>query len=293
MRRQLVLACILSITSCICIAQGDDDFLFAPGIPSSIAVAAGGSATNRDARIDLDYGLASGRRLRAGLDVNRTSDGNDTYKSRSLRLGMGSDPGAPFSFNTDMEYWTQDGAANIASIIPGLTWALGNWQLTLTPEFRRISLATAQAAAARFARVPDNVKLFSAGVNAGVGYYGFTHWGLSLVYYRSDYSRDLTSLDLRPVVSQLLFRPAALNAAYSLNSARASAYVTYYFHRASLGGAFSRSVSAVDGSIYSVASASLGWNFGTAWNLSIDNGASYFNGSYDGYFATLAARYNW
>ena len=245
----------------------------------------------RDFYLGLD--LAVPESIRLQLEGGITQGGQNIEDTTSVLAGLSSDPGKDFVAGIYYQIRDQSGAFHIENIGVDLTLYHDEWMFSFAPRLRYITLYTSERIRRR--RNINEFKLDSQGVEFGIGYFGFSGWGLTVHHRFVDYSEDLSRIERYPALAELFFAQGSLNLAWALDRSQTRFGATYYFIRfpLALGGRISSSSSAVDGSRYSTASAYADWDINAAWAVSVDAGSADSDAGYRSLFFRTAVRYQW
>ena len=172
---------------------------------------------------------------------------------------------APWNLNVFYEYWGKDSELVIHTYGMDLDYLFTNWTLGMSLEYRDISLYTRET----LLSVPSKTSSDSYGIGLLiVKDWDKTSWSLSGRRY--DYSDDPTQLF--SVVSLLKYGGRTISRTTALEDWHAKTGVTHRFTDLTLGFRYNYSVSAVEQAVSQTVSASMDYDFGKNFTLTLEWG---------------------
>ncbi len=259
------------------------------------------SATNSS--ISLEFGAdsnsgqnsyASGRhkfdnklQLSASRAKNQVIDSNgSSFDSESYNVGLKTDPSALFSAGIDKSNIQQTDNLDIDSTILTLEMNSLDWNIFISPEWRRVSLNTNIST--------RNYDFDSNGNSVGIGYYGWDPVFLSWSRSRYEYPSQIRTFNSRSNVYSYVFGSNTVNQVFALEDERTTFTAGYFFSHTSLSLSHSRGRSAADQSISIINKAYLAHRISEQWTLKTTIGRSSIDGSNTSTtFASLGMSYHW
>jgi len=284
--RQYFLSYLLGATLFVPVAQAE-------GLPSSISFGAGGDAEgSRDRYLDLDYAFVDDTRLLFSTSSNRSDSQNNPFITRTVLLGLRTDPLAQVSGGIDLEHWGEEDTL-VTDTLRGVVDAnLQHWQFSLRPQWRTLTFTT-DCAAIILAKCDPEVEVKSTGAAVDVSYFSEGSWSFSLGFARHHYDKDIQALAQYPVF-QLIFSAATLDLSAGLEERRSSASVSYFSGDNLWGFSWMKSVSAVSGETSFVYALRYSTDLNKQWRLSVNVGGQTLKNSDDHVgFAGAGMTYRW
>ncbi len=261
-------------------------------LPSSLTVELlGDDSGQQDIYLSLDQALPS--RLRLWLAGGVLRGGENVADTTSLGIGLGSDPERDFSVAVRFQLREQKDAFRTEQVGVDFVLFRDLWMFSFAPDFRSITLFTADQV--RRWRDITEIDLDSQGIELGIGYFGFSQWGLMLSHRIEDYSEDLTRIERYPRLAELLFSQGALNMAWGLDRSQTRFGITYYVPRSplALGTRLGSSLSAVNEDTYLTAAGLVEWDIDSTWGVSLEIGGADSEFGYLSRYLSATIRYAW
>lgn len=199
---------------------------------------------NHENYVDLDLALPKHGRFYLSTSRAYNEDENVGVETRSVLLGLGSDPLKSFSIGGEVEHWGNKDYLESDTVRFSFSFNQPAWSLMFRPQWRTITLYTDPAIPC--ALCPPKVEIGSNGLAIDGRYFSNGPWGLSLGYTRHNYDRDVTALARYPIL-ELVFSPSTLDLAYGFQDYRTSFGAYYDFKKVTLTFNQTKSVSKVDG----------------------------------------------
>ncbi|MES9944679.1 MAG: hypothetical protein ABW080_06975 [Candidatus Thiodiazotropha sp.] len=261
-----------------------------PPLQSSLAITLGVDDADGWSR-QLDLGLAAPLDTRFDLSLGESRVESDEAQLQTdfHALSFSTNPLAEMSFSLGYEDWGDDDALTIETRWFGLGLNLGDFSITLMPQQRDIRLQVLQW----FQRYIPYVDLESRDIGLSLSYFGPESWVFSAVYFKYDYSEDISRLgdDYRVI---FIFPLNALDLASGLDEYRYSLGVGRLIDDISIDLDWTRSRSAVDQNYASVISLSADFPLSDEISLSLMGGMQEVDYSEDQIlFANLGLTLYW
>lgn len=201
---------------------------------------------NHENYLDLDLPLPGLARFYLTTSRAFNDDEIISLETRSVLVGVGSDPLESFSAGGEVAHWGNEDFVETDTVRFSFSFNQPSWSLMLRPQWRRIYLYTDPTFPCPLC--PSKLDFTSVGLAVDGRYFTDGPWSVSLGFTRHDYDWDVTRLDKYPEAAINWFSFSTLDLAYGLQDYRSSLGVYYDdFDSVSFSFNHTKSVSKVDG----------------------------------------------
>ena len=262
-------------------------------LPSVFSFETGGDVeSNRNLYLDLDAGFESGPRVVFSFSSNRSENNNETVITRSVLVGVRSNPMAFLSGGLDIEQWGNDNTLIIDTLRLALEINAEQWSFSLRPQWRTLTLST-DCIDIISARCDANIKVKSTGAAFDVNYYAEGPWLFSMGFARQRYDRNVAVLGTDRRL-QYIFSSATLDLATGLEGRRSRLGASYFLDDSSWSVSWLRSVSEVTGDASVIIALRYSTDLNEQWGLSLNLGRQALAGTSEKIeFAGMGLSYRW
>ena len=234
--------------------------------------------------IDTQLGFRSGYWVYLAAQKNdvRSEDGFDP-DSRSYFAGFGSDPEAEWSYGLIYEDWGNPGDIDTDALRATLTWARGDWALSIMPQYRKLDLSGQDNS--------GSVSFNERGLGAGVQYLGIEDWVLYVEHYEYRFSKDPDFLEDIDVTDSLTLTATSL--ASGLYDNETVLGIGYWLEPVYIAYQYTRDRSAIDNSLVQINEAQIDYYLSDAIVPYLRIGRASSPGFSPLWFGNLGLQFSW
>lgn len=243
----------------------------------------GDTRDSHDVALDIDLGLLSGNRLRAGIGKASVEGDSSAYTSNTARIGLNSDPLSKFSYGLSYEWLDRNDNIAADTVRGNLSLRMNDWRGALYPELRYITLTGTNN------NSNLHVGIRNPGAGVGVAWTGIENWSFGFKHYRYDFSTDTQTLNRLSLLSERV----TLRIGQAFDDRRTQIYVDRDLPWGGIGMEWVNSTSAIDQTQTRITTLNGFIDLSRTWSIAARAGRISSEGTDDIGYAGIASTWFW